>query len=362
MATALLGDRTRTEVWAGPIVDVDVHAVIPSIGALLPYLSDVWRQHIGERQWAGPPDWLTYPPALQATARPEWRPADGRQAATDVSLLQKDLLDPWRVDTAIVNCHYGVDTGHPDTAAALASAINDWLIAEWLDKDDRLRASIVIPGRDPKAMAKEIDRVGGHPGFVQVLMPVRSGRLYGQRIFHPVYEAIVRNDLVMGMHWGGLNDGAAPTTSGWPSWYAEEYAGEQQVYEAQVLSMVAEGVFKAFPDLRVAVLESGFAWLPTWCWRMDKEWKGMRREVPWVDRSPFSIIRDHMRFSTAPLDCESADELAPIIEWLGSDELLMFATDYPHAHDDDLGVLIAATPDAMRPKLMAESARAWYHL
>jgi predicted TIM-barrel fold metal-dependent hydrolase len=121
-------------------------------------------------------------------------------------------------------------------------------------------------------------------------------------------------------------------------------------------------VFQAVPELRVSVLEIGFAWIPAWLWRMDKEWKGMRREIPWVDQPPFEILRQHMRFSVAPMDLGPVAEVARIIRWLGTEDLLMFATDYPHFHDDDLGELLAATPDSMRPKLMSETAREWYRL
>ena len=48
----------------------------------------------------------------------------------------------------------------------LARATNDWQIAEWLDKEPRLRASIAFPTRTPTRRA-EIDRVADHPGFVQ---------------------------------------------------------------------------------------------------------------------------------------------------------------------------------------------------
>ena len=48
--------------------------------------------------------------------------------------------------------------------------------------------------------------------------------------------------------------------------------------------------------------------------------------------------------------------------WLVTDELLMFATDYPHWHDDDLGSLLGALSEDARGKLMAENARAWYRL
>ena len=362
MPGALLGESTRNEVWSGPVIDVDVHAVVPSVEALFPYLDDIWINHIRERGWPGPPSTYTYPPAMASSVRPEWRPGDGRVAASDVTLLQEQILDPWQVDHAIINCYYPVDGGHPDVSAALASAVNDWLVKEWLEVDDRLRASILMPARDPAMMIAEIERVGPHPGFVQVLMPVRSGRMYGQRIYHPVYEAMCRHDLVMGLHWGGLNDGLPPTPSGWPSWYAEEYAAEVQVYEAQINSLISGGVFAASPDLRVSILEGGFLWLPQWGWRLDKEWRGLRREIPWVDRTPYSIIRDHMRFSVAPTDAGAQDELKRTIGWLGSEDILMFATDYPHMHDDSLPALLEAAPESMRPKLMAESAREWYRL
>jgi predicted TIM-barrel fold metal-dependent hydrolase len=362
MTAALLGEKTRLDVWSGPIIDVDVHAVVPSVEALYPYLGSVWQQHIRERGWAGPSAAYAYPPGLPSTARAEWRPLDGRVPASDVSLVREHILETWNVDYAILNCYYPIDDGHPDLSAALAAAVNDWLVAEWLDKDTRLRASLVMPVRDPAAMIKEIDRLGDHPGFVQVLMPVRSGRNYGNRFYHPVYEAVTRHDLVMGIHWGGSNDRSAPTPAGWPSWYIEEYVAERQYYIAQLISMIAEGVFQAFPTLRVSMLEIGFAWLPTLGWRMDKEWKGLRREIPWVKQAPFALIRDHMRFSVAPIDADSSKELARIIEWLGSEDLLMFATDYPHMHDDDLSVLLEATPETMRPRLMSESARSWYGL
>ena len=340
-----------------------MHAVVPSLGALEPYLSLQWREYIRERGLV-PPYGLdvTYPPNAPSTARPDWRPADGRPAASDVDLLRAHVLDPLDVDYAVVHAYYAVDSvRHPDYAAALAAAVNDWLVAEWLDVEPRLRASLTVPPRHPDAVEREIERVGGHPGFVEVLMPVRSDRLYGNRVWDPVHAAIAGHDLVFGVHWGGTTEGP-PSPTGWPSWFVEEVAAEQQAYMAQLTSLVAEGVFRSHPTLRVAVGEIGFAWLPSLLWRLTKEWKGLRRDIPWVDRSPADLIREHVRFTVAPLDADSPDELREIVEWLGSEDLLMFATDYPHAHDDDLGVLLDAVPETMRPRLMAETARVLYRL
>jgi predicted TIM-barrel fold metal-dependent hydrolase len=362
VSTALLDGVDRDTVWTGPVIDCDVHANVPSLETLFEFQDPIWIQAAQERGWHGPPGAsLSYPPGASTTAREQWRP-DGRMPASDVGLLQQHILDPWRVDAAIVNCYYGVDSlRHPDWAAALARSVNDWLIQEWLDKDSRLRASLVIPARDPVAAAAEIDRVGDHPGFVQVLMPVRSERLYGQRIFWPVYEAITRHDLVMGIHWGGTSEDA-PSPAGYASWYAEEYAVETQLFGQQLTSLVWEGTFRKFPTLRVSMLESGFAWLPMWAWTMNKKWKGLHREIPWVDRLPFGIIRDHFRFSTAPADLGPTALSRQIIDWLGSEDLLMFATDYPHLHTDDIGELLAVLPESMRSPVMSESARSWYRL
>ncbi|NLT05854.1 MAG: amidohydrolase [Solirubrobacterales bacterium] len=362
MTTATLEGTTREQLWDGRVIDCDVHANVPSIEALFPYMDPLWVEWTTERGWTGPAAVsMAYPPASARACRELWRPPD-RPPASSLELLQEHILEPWRTERAVVSCYYGIDyLRHPDWAAALARAVNDWLVAEWLERDPRLVGSLVVPARDPAAMAAEIRRVGRHPQIVQVLLPVRNERLWGQRVWHPVLAAIAELDLVLGLHYGGTGE-EAPSATGWASWYVEEYAAEWQSYAAQVTSLVAEGAFQRFPGLRVAVLEGGFTWVPAWCWRMNKEWKGLRREVPWLDRPPLDIVRDHFRFSVAPADIGPPEHLRRAIEWLESDDALMFATDYPHEYQDDLGVLIEALPEAARPKLMSESARAWYRL
>ena len=35
---------------------------------------------------------------------------------------------------------------------------------------------------------------------------------------------------------------------------------------------------------------------------MDKTWRGVRSEVPWVDRRPTELIREHVRLTLQPFD------------------------------------------------------------
>jgi predicted TIM-barrel fold metal-dependent hydrolase len=143
------------------------------------------------------------------------------------------------------------------------------------------------------------------------------------------------------------------------------------VFQSQLTSLVSEGTFVELPDLRVTMVEGGWTWLPSLMWRLDKNWKGLRREIPWATQPPSEYIRQHVRFTTQPLDAPANPRfLRQIVDQLGSDELLMYATDYPHWHADDDGHDGKAMPTGLpielseerTRKILSENARAWYRL
>jgi predicted TIM-barrel fold metal-dependent hydrolase len=337
------------------VIDCDIHTGLPGPETLFPYLSDHWREYINTSAFKGAID-TAYPPHAPTTG--------GAGEGPHLAAIQRDVLDPWRVERGIVNCSYAVDSLHnPDTAAAMASAVNDWLAEEWLAKEPRLRASMVLPTGSPEMAAREIERIGDRPGFVQVLLPVRSEAPYGNRRYLPIFEAAARHDLVVSLQFGGA-PGNSPTGTGWPSYYIEEYVGMAQVFQTQLLSMVVEGVFDRLPTLRVAVVEGGWTWAPSLMWRIDKDWKGLRRETPWNTQVPSAYIRERVRFSLQPIDGpEDPAMLLRLIDQLGSDELLMFSTDYPHWHFDSPDQAIPAGLSAsLRRKILYDNARAFYRL
>jgi hypothetical protein len=137
-----------------------------------------------------------------------------------------------------------------------------------------------------------------------------------------------------------------------------------QTFATQVTSIISEGVFDLHPTLRVALLESGFTWLPAHMWRFDKEWKNLRRLVPWVKRPPSEYIREHIRISIQPLDAPPEPrQMLQIIDQLGSDDLLMYASDYPHVHAAaPEETLLPSLPESLSRKILSENARACYRL
>src|SRR5262249_58983085 len=111
-------------------------------------------------------------------------------AATGVADVQTQVLDGWGADIAILNCLYGVQlVFNEDMAAAFARAVNDWLVKEWLDRDPRLRASIVVPLQNVEHAVDELERCAQDRRFVQVLALAMGEVPLGRRQFWPLYAA-----------------------------------------------------------------------------------------------------------------------------------------------------------------------------
>jgi hypothetical protein len=223
---------------------------------------------------------------------------------------------------------------------------------------------MALPTLDPEAAVAEVERVGGQPGFVAALLPIRAEARWGGKRFHELHEAIARQGLVLALHaWGRI--GGAPTASGSTHTYFEDYlANSQTIAQAQVMSLVAEGVFERVPELRVALLECGFSWVPPMLWRFDKDWKAVWREVPWLKAKPSEYVQRHFRATTAPAQMTAdRDQAAQLAQMLGADEFLVFASDHPHHHGEGhLETLLDVLDDAGREAVMHGNAEKLYGL
>lgn len=357
-ATAPLLDNPP---YAGPVIDTDIHITLPSLTTLHPFLERRWRDYLIESGTKSLESNL-YPAGAAISTAPQWQSPSGGRPGTDLDVLRSTLLDPWRITYGIVNCVYGVPMIHnEDWAAAMARALNDWQLTEWLEPEPRLRGSIIVPLQNAELAVAEIDRVGPDPRFVQILLPARSENPLGKRRYWPMYEAAARHGLAVGIYAGG-STGNPITSAGWPSYYLEDYVDIAQAFQAQVISLVAEGVFAKFPQLPVVLIESGFTWLSSTMWRFDKNWKGLRREVPWVDRLPSEILHEHLRLSLQPVDGpDDPAQLLQSIGHLGSEDMLLFSTDYPHwqaQRPEDIAP--AGLPEPLRAKILATNATATY--
>ncbi len=340
-------------------IDCDVHPQVPGIKALVPYLDDYWQEMVEVRGIEGF-ELRSYPPLAPLTARPDWRGADGR-AAESPEPVAEQLFGRWGESHAILNCLYGVQQIMDERlAAAAAGAVNAWIAKEWLDVEPRFRASIVIPAQNPDLAVEEIERRGADHRFVQILMLVMGDLPLGRRFYWPIYAAAERHGLPVAIHLGSAYR-QAPTALGWPSTYVEDYVHQAQAFQGQLGSLVSHGVFNQHPGLKVVLSESGITWLPPFMWRFSKNWRGLRMEIPWVDRAPIEIIREHVRLTLQPIDApDGGDALLRVIEHLGSEDMLLYSSDYPHWQFDGDQVLPDGIPESLRRKILVENPRSTY--
>jgi predicted TIM-barrel fold metal-dependent hydrolase len=340
-------------------IDCDIHPGVPGISTLLPYMTAHWQDAFVLRGMDGF-DLASYPPGAPIACRPDWRPKSGKPG-TDIAAFLAQGLDAFGTRIAICNTLYGGQVAVSETmGAAICSAINDWIADQWLPRDPRLRASIVVPAQDPNLAAEEIERLAPDPRFVQVLLPAAAELLYGKSYYWPIWRAAEAHGLPVGIHAGSMFR-YAPTANGWPSHYLHDYVSQPQIFEDQLLSIISQGVFERFPRLRVVLLESGVTWLPGFLWRAVKTWRGVRAEVPWVKRPPAEIIRDHVRLTIQPFDAPRDQAVvADMIEQVGSEEMLLFATDYPHWQFEGTDALPAGIPPTLLRKITIDNPLSTY--
>ncbi len=341
-------------------IDCDIHPSVPSLKALHPYLSDHWRDIIIQRGMHEL-DSISYPVNAPLTCRPDWRLPGGAKPGSDLDALRRHALNPFQTSIAIANCLYGVQLlFSEDMGAGFAKAVNDWMAKEWLDKEPRLRASIVVPAQNPELAVEEINRVAPDRRFVQILLLVMGDQPLGKRHYWPIYAAAERHGLPIGIHAGSAYRHPV-TPLGWPAYYTEDYAAQSAAFQQGLSSLICEGVFTKFPDLKVVLLESGFTWLPGHVWRLTKFWRGLRMEIPWVDRAPMEIVKSNVRLTITPCDGPpDGAAMEKLMEHMDSDELLLFSTDYPHWQFDNEDVIPAGLSRELVRKIMIDNPRATY--
>jgi predicted TIM-barrel fold metal-dependent hydrolase len=339
------------------LIDTDVHEYLRSSDQLLPYLDPHWQRYITEFGWnvANVPSDMPY--TIPHSHRPEWQLPDGT-AGTEVEPASEHLFGGEKVTHAILCGLFqpSAQKGQYEFAAALASAYNDWQVENWLEKEPRMSGSVHVVAHDPEGAAREIDRVAAHPQIVQVFLPTVTDREYGDPHYRPIFEAALRNDLVVTFHHGF----ATRAPLGYPRYYLEwKTIAYPMAAASQIMSLICNGTFEKYPELKVVFLESGVAWVPWFMWRADAQYRESRMEIPWVKRLPSEHMRDNVRIATQPIGDIKAHDFAKLVEMTETERVYVFSTDYPH-YDADSANIFKALPAELRQRIRYKNALETY--
>jgi len=219
----------------------------------------------------------------------------------------------------------GID---PDLQAGMARAYNRWAEEMRETSGGRILSAGPVPLNDITRAVEEVRYAYEHLGtrcFWARPNPFNQ-RTLGDRYYDPLWEVLQDLDVPFATHeFMGLAGTSAGCErfSSFVEWHSCVHQMEAQM---ALLAMIVNGVYERFPRLRVAYMEAGSAWLPSWLHRIEEhvELAGWL-ETPECTKEPIEYFKQNCWVTT---ECD--EELVyHVIDEMGDDRIL-FETDYPH--------------------------------
>ncbi len=167
------------------------------------------------------------------------------------------------------------------------------------------------------------------------------------------------------IHFGaeGAGFSNAPTAAGYPSYYLEMRMARPQIAMAHVASLICEGTFEKFPELRFLFIEHDTFWVPGMMWHMDADWKSVRDYTPWVKSLPSEYIRRHIRFGCQPMEQPpTRQDFRTFLDWLHAEEILVYASDYPHWDWESPTAALSGASKKLKERVFSQTACELYGL
>jgi len=218
----------------------------------------------------------------------------------------------------------------PHLAPAVCQVYNDWILKDYCaGSSGRLVPVATLPTIDVDAAVAEVHRVAeiGFPAAFIRTNPVQ-GRKYSERVFDPLWQAIVDTGLKLGLHplpmWDqdGTSRGYRLTDI-----MAASCLGFPMDMIATLYDMMSGGVFDRFPTMPTMILEAGVGWLPSFFERFEEHQKQFGRlKTPEWKSKPMEIFERQMMVTVEA--CEAID-LKIALEFLPADHVAL-ASDWPH--------------------------------
>jgi predicted TIM-barrel fold metal-dependent hydrolase len=258
-----------------------------------------------------------------------------------------------------------VEARDPPLHAALCRAYNDWLAGYVRAAPERLVGVALLPLDDVEAACAELERAAERLGFRGAF--VRPNPCAGRTLSDPAYDPLFERAQALGLPLTvheGISD-SLPTLGRdrSPSPVLQHLFSHPFEQMAACAALLLEGVLERFPRLRCVFLESGSGWLPYWLGRLDDHFETWRGQLPAARTRPSELFRRQCFVSMDPNDGLAAD-----VARLVGDEVLVWASDYPHLDAPFPGAvrLSRATLSGLGPaaqrRILSGNARRLYGL
>jgi predicted TIM-barrel fold metal-dependent hydrolase len=260
-----------------------------------------------------------------------------------------------------------------DYAVAACRAYNDWLYDTYVNFNPRFKGMAIIPMQDPEEAAKELNRVVSELGFLGAMMPSNGlPQPLGSKAYWPIYEVADRLGCCLAVHGGCHNNFGMDHMNMYVPVHALGHPWGLTINCANILY---NGIYERYPNVRIAFLEGGMAWLLFLMERLhashethfqhipDGEF-GVREEEDPVDRIK-RLIDDGRIY----LGIETEELTLPFSIQTVGNRPFFYSSDFPHevTHDSckhDIGELLGSNEITENDKaaLLYANAERFYQL
>ena len=249
----------------------------------------------------------------------------------------------------------------PKLIVAVVHALNEWLLDVWkFNYEDRIFTTPVITLPFVDKAIEELDWVVANGAKAILVRPAPVPGLEGPRSFalpefDPFWQRVVEHDILVAMHssdsgysrfdaeWEGTNSEMLPFVTN-----TFRMVNEWRPVQDTVASWVCHGALFRFPDLKIAVIENGSAWLKPLLETLADVYKKAPEGFGMQD--PVAAIKKSIHVS--PFYEEGVTDL---IDLIGVDRVL-FGSDYPHpeglAEPTHFADMLGHLPEADQAKIM----------
>ena len=248
-------------------------------------------------------------------------PTEGGVWDSDIRITDMDVEG---VDAQLVVTN-AVSHPEPEIEIAFIRALHRFMDDFCKPYPHRLKSMIEVTPRSVDESVREIKRWAREPWAVAIRPSLPLDYPIDHPDMDPIWKAADDEGLVVVHHSFSSYPGYRDL---WQNPFLGRTASHPWGGMRYVAAMVCSGILDRFPNLNLAILESGFGWLPFWAKRMDDqvEYVGY---VPDLKQQPSEYFTGGRVFCS--IEMHEGAEMVRLVDSLLGDDVLMFGSDYPHA-------------------------------
>jgi predicted TIM-barrel fold metal-dependent hydrolase len=226
---------------------------------------------------------------------------------------------------------FGTWTSDDDVAleAGMYRAYHRWMEDYCSHSPQRLGGVILAAARDVEGSVAEMKRWGNSRWAWGVLVYAPYGTPLDHPDLEPIWAEAARLDLAVILHTFTVMPPYAPGgLDTWENLWLQRSAAHPWCGMRNMAALIGSGMLDRYPKLRIGTLEAGHGWLPFWMKRLDEHAETIRAALPELKHKPSEYVMSGRYFQSIEIP-EGGDMTNAVADLVG-DDVLMYASDYPH--------------------------------